>query len=60
MTSAIFELSSKTPVVKEKLCMEQRCSAIATLADFNIFIGILFIPVPSLLSRLDIISRIYF
>ena len=40
--------------------MKHRCSAICSLANFNIFMGMLFIPIALLLSRLDIVSRISF
>ena len=62
MILAIFNLPGKIPVVKDKLYMKHWCSAICFLANFNIFMGMLFIPVALLLllSRLDIISRISF
>ena len=61
MILAIFNLPEKIPVVKDKLYMKHWCSAICFLANFNIFMGMLFIPVALLLlSRLDIISRISF
>ena len=61
MILAIFNQPEKIPVVKDKLYMKHWCSAICFLANFNIFMGMLFIPVALLLlSRLDIISRISF
>ena len=60
MTLAIFKLSGKIPAVKDKLYMKHRCSAICSLANFNIFMGMLFIPIALVSSRLDIISRISF
>ena len=39
--------------------MKRRCSAICSLANFNIFIEMLLIPVALLLSRFDIISKIF-
>ena len=61
MILAIFNLPEKIPVVKDKIYMKYWCSAICFLANFNIFMGMLFIPVALLLlSRLDIISRISF
>ena len=61
MILAIFNLPGKIPMVKDKLYMKHRCSEICSLANFNIFMGMLFIPVALLLlSRLDIISRILF
>ena len=40
--------------------MKHRSSVICSLANFNIFMRTLFIPVALLLSRLDIISRMSF
>ena len=40
--------------------MLHRCSAIGILADFKFFKGILLFPVAFLLSKLGIISSIYF
>ena len=40
--------------------MLRRCSKIGSLVNFDIFKGILLIPLALLLSKLDIISRIYF
>ena len=61
MILAIFNLPGKIPVVKDKLYMKHWCSEICFLANFNIFMGMLFIPVALLLlSRLGIISRISF
>ena len=60
MTLAIFKLSGKMPVVKDKLYMKHRCSSICSLANFNIVMGMLFITTALLYLRLDIISRISF
>ena len=46
------------PVVKNKLYMKHRRSAIFSLANFNIFMEMLFIPVALLLSRLYIIVQV--
>ena len=40
--------------------MLHRCSAIGSLANFEIFKGIILIPVALFLSKLDIISRTSF
>ena len=40
--------------------MKHRCSAIRSLANFNIFVGVLFILIALLFSKRDIISRISF
>ena len=45
VTLAIFKLSGKIPVVKDKLYMKHRCSAICSLAIFNTFMRMLFIPI---------------
>ena len=45
LTLAIFELFGKIPVIKDKLYMKHRCSAIYSLAIFNVFMGMLFIPI---------------
>ena len=55
MTLAIFKLSGKMLVVKDTLYMKNRCLAIPPLANFNTFMGMLFIAITLLLSRLDII-----
>ena len=60
MTLAIFKLSGKMLVVKDTLYMKDRCLAIPPLANFNTFMGMLFIPITLLLLRLDIIYIISF
>ena len=61
MILAIFNLPGKILLVKDKLYLKHRCSEICSLVNFNIFMGMLFIPVALLLlSRLDIISGISF
>ena len=45
VTLAIFKLSGKIPVVKDKLYMKHRCSVICSLSISNIFVGMLFIPI---------------
>ena len=44
MTLAISKLSGKISVVKDKLYMKRRCSAVYYLANFYIFMEMLFIP----------------
>ena len=56
VTSAIFKLSGKIPVVKDRLYMLHRFSAIGFVTNFKIFKGTLFIHVVLLLSKFDIIS----
>ena len=46
------------PVVKNKLYMKHRCSAVCSLANFNIFMEMLFIPVALWWSRLYIIVQV--
>ena len=54
----IFKLSGKILVIKDKLYIKHRSSAVCSFASFNIFMGMLFIPIALLKSRLDIISSI--
>ena len=56
----MFKLSGKIPVVKDKLYMKHRYSAVCSLANFNIFMGMPIIPIALLQSRLDIVSIISF
>ena len=57
MTLAILNTLGKIPVLADMLYMKHSCLAICSLANSNIFMEMLFIPVALLPSRLDIISR---
>ena len=46
--------------MKDKLYMKHRCSAICSLANFNIFMGMLFIPIALLLSGLILSLEFHF
>ena len=60
MTLAIFNVSVEIHVVKYNLYKKHSYSEICSLANFNIFMGILLILNVLLQSRFDIISGISF